>query len=157
MLKKIEGANPVVSIIMPVYNAEATVGRMVESILNQTFTDWELIAVDDGSTDRSGAILDGYAARRGGVWRPHVRMVETMRAAYTPYMPIRMTGWSRRCWPTWWHVPWIPARTLLLWTIMLTGTAVRHNVYASGRHRLCRLRCFVRFMPKTFLEVFVIN
>ena len=59
MLKKIEGANPVVSIIMPVYNAEATVGRMVESILNQTFTDWELIAVDDGSTDRSGAILDG--------------------------------------------------------------------------------------------------
>ena len=63
MLKKIEGANPVVSIIMPVYNAEATVGRMVESILNQTFTDWELIAVDDGSTDRSGAILDGYAAR----------------------------------------------------------------------------------------------
>ena len=59
MLKKIEGANPVVSIIMPVYNAEATVGRMVESILNQTFTDWELIAVDDGSTDRSGAILVG--------------------------------------------------------------------------------------------------
>ena len=51
MLKKIEGANPVVSIIMPVYNAEATVGRMVGSIVNH------------GSTDRSGAILDGYAAR----------------------------------------------------------------------------------------------
>lgn len=51
----------VVSIIMPVYNAERTVGRMVDSIIAQTYEDWELIAVNDGSTDCSGNILDLYA------------------------------------------------------------------------------------------------
>lgn len=54
--------SPAVSVIMPVYNAGNTVGRMVDSIIAQTFQDWELIAVDDGSTDGSGAILDRYAA-----------------------------------------------------------------------------------------------
>lgn len=51
---------PQVSIIMPVYNAAGTVSRMVDSILAQSFRDWELIAVDDGSTDDSGRILDKY-------------------------------------------------------------------------------------------------
>lgn len=53
--------NPIISIIMPVYNAGKTVTRMVDSILAQSFTKWELIAVDDGSTDNSGEILDAYA------------------------------------------------------------------------------------------------
>lgn len=53
----------IVSIIMPVYNAQSSVGRMVDSILAQTYTDWELIAVDDGSTDRSGEILDKYTLK----------------------------------------------------------------------------------------------
>lgn len=48
---------------MPVYNAQSSVVRMVDSILAQTFTDWELIAVDDGSTDRSGDILDEYEVK----------------------------------------------------------------------------------------------
>lgn len=54
---------PEISVIMAVYNAEETVGLMVNSILAQTFRDWELIAVDDGSTDRSGHILDSYAEK----------------------------------------------------------------------------------------------
>ena len=56
-------AAPKVSVIMPAYKVEAYVGRAVESILAQTLTDIELLVVDDGSPDNTGAILDGYAAR----------------------------------------------------------------------------------------------
>ena len=52
-----------VSIIVPAYNAEKTIGRCVESVLNQTYTDLELIVMDDGSRDSTGAILDAYAAK----------------------------------------------------------------------------------------------
>lgn len=53
---------PTVSIIVPVYNAEKGIRRCVDSILGQEFTDFELLLVDDGSTDGSPAILDAYAA-----------------------------------------------------------------------------------------------
>lgn len=52
---------PEISVIVPVYKAEAFIDRCVESILSQTFADFELILVDDGSPDSSGAICDGYA------------------------------------------------------------------------------------------------
>ena len=55
--------NPTVSIIVPVYNAERTIVRCVDSILNQEYTDFELLLVNDGSKDNSGAICDGYAAQ----------------------------------------------------------------------------------------------
>lgn len=55
---------PVVSVMMPVYNAARTVGAAVESVLGQTYPDWELIAVNDGSSDDSAAIIQGYADRR---------------------------------------------------------------------------------------------
>lgn len=54
---------PTVSIIVPVYNAERTIRRCIESILNQEYTDFELLLVDDGSVDASGAICDEYAVR----------------------------------------------------------------------------------------------
>ena len=54
--------NPTVSIIIPIYNAEATLHRCIDSVLTQKYTDFELILVDDGSTDSSPAICDSYAA-----------------------------------------------------------------------------------------------
>ena len=50
-----------VSIICPVYNAQKTLSRCVDSILSQSFEDWELILVDDGSTDGSSDVCDAYA------------------------------------------------------------------------------------------------
>lgn len=54
--------DPCVSIIVPVYNAEASLRRCVESVLNQEFTDFELILANDGSRDGSGGICDAFAA-----------------------------------------------------------------------------------------------
>ena len=55
--------HPTVSIIVPVYNAENTIQRCIDSILDQEYADFELLLVNDGSKDRSGEICDAYAAR----------------------------------------------------------------------------------------------
>ena len=55
--------NPQISIIVPVYNVEKYIRPCLDSILAQTFTDWECILVDDGSQDNSGKICDEYAAK----------------------------------------------------------------------------------------------
>lgn len=52
-----------ISVIVPVYNSEKTLARCVDSILSQTFSDFELLLIDDGSTDSSGKICDDYALK----------------------------------------------------------------------------------------------
>ena len=52
-----------VSIIVPVYNVEKYLERCLDSLINQTFKDIEIICIDDGSIDNSGKILDEYAAK----------------------------------------------------------------------------------------------
>ena len=54
---------PMVSIIVPIYNAEQYLRRCVDSILNQEYTDFELLLVNDGSTDASGDICEEYGDR----------------------------------------------------------------------------------------------
>lgn len=59
--------NPKISIIVPIYNAENCLDRCMRSIYAQTFTDYEIILVNDGSTDNSAALCRGYADRDGRV------------------------------------------------------------------------------------------
>jgi glycosyltransferase involved in cell wall biosynthesis len=66
LYSKVEDVNmnePLISIIVPVYNVALYIGECIDSCLNQTYTNIEIVAIDDGSTDESGSILDAYAAK----------------------------------------------------------------------------------------------
>ena len=94
---------PVISIIVAVYKAESCLRRCVDSLLAQTFQDYEILLVDDGSPDRSGEICDEYARKdnrvrvfhkeNGGV--ASARQCGMNNARYTL---TQMTGWNRICW-----------------------------------------------------------
>lgn len=84
------------SIIVPVYNVSSYLGECIESILAQTFTDFELILVDDGSTDGSAEICDSYAPRddrirvihkeNSGVVSARKAGIEAARGKYAGYV-----------------------------------------------------------------------
>ena len=57
---------PAISIVIPMYNAEKYIGECLDSILAQTFKDFEVIVVDDCSTDKSCEIVENYLKKRGG-------------------------------------------------------------------------------------------
>lgn len=65
--------NPLISVIVPVYNCEKYIARCVESLLRQSYSNVEVLLVDDGSRDQSGAICDGLAAMD-----PRVRVIHQM-------------------------------------------------------------------------------
>ena len=81
-----------ISVIVPVYNTEKYLDRCIQSVLAQTYTDFELLLVDDGSTDYSGAICDKYAEKdsrvrvfhkeNGGawfrVWAPNAKAISVV-------------------------------------------------------------------------------
>ena len=57
-------SSPLISVVIPAYNHERFVGEAVESVLDQSCSDLELIVVDDGSTDQTGDIVKGYSDKR---------------------------------------------------------------------------------------------
>ena len=57
---------PAITVIIPMYNAEKYIGECLDSILNQTFQDFEVIVIDDCSTDNSRAVVEDYAEKFGG-------------------------------------------------------------------------------------------
>ena len=78
-LRGIEGCilltlnKPMISVIVPVFNVEKYLSRCIESILQQTYKNIEIILVDDGSSDKSGAICDDYANKYGNIASYHQR------------------------------------------------------------------------------------
>ncbi|WP_336810475.1 glycosyltransferase family 2 protein [Bosea sp. MMO-172] len=64
-------STPALSVVLPVYNGERFLAEAIESILAQTFTDFEFIIINDGSRDGSGAIVDDYAARDARIRSVH--------------------------------------------------------------------------------------
>ena len=71
-MKQADNNSPVFSIIVPAYNTESYLPRCLDSILSQTYEDFELLLIDDGSTDKSGFICDEYALKD-----PRIRVFHT--------------------------------------------------------------------------------
>lgn len=78
-------SSPKISIIIPVYMAESYLHRCVDSIITQTFTDWELLLVDDGSPDHSGELCEKYASR---LQLPNKSFPQTKRRALLPHVNL---------------------------------------------------------------------
>lgn len=70
-------AEPAVTVLMPVYNAERFVAQTMDTVLAQTFGDFEFVIINDGSTDRSPEILQHYAKRDG-----RIRLVSRANTGY---------------------------------------------------------------------------
>ena len=68
---KRNGETPLVSIIVPVYKAEKTILRCVSSLVQQTYTNIEIILVENGSPDKSGEICDAFTDKR-------IRVIHTL-------------------------------------------------------------------------------
>lgn len=64
--------NGYLSVIIPVYNAESTIERCLESVLNQTYNDFEVILIDDGSTDKSYVLCERYAKKEKRITAVHI-------------------------------------------------------------------------------------
>lgn len=84
---------PGVSVIVPAFNAAWCIRRAVESVLAQSFRDFELIVVDDGSTDNTAAVLDGYGTdlrvvskRNGGLSSARNSGIEAANGHYIAFL-----------------------------------------------------------------------
>ena len=85
-----------ISVIIPVYNAEKYIARCLGSLQNQTCRDWEAVCIDDGSTDGTGALLDSLSAAdprirvihtpNGGVSRARNTALENVRGEYILFL-----------------------------------------------------------------------
>lgn len=67
--------NYLVSVIIPVYNVENYLEKCINSVLNQSYRNYEILLIDDGSTDKSGIICDKYAKKYKTISTFHKKIV----------------------------------------------------------------------------------
>lgn len=87
--------NSLISVVMPVFNARKYIERAIESVLQQSYTQFELILVDDGATDGSGEVCDGYALqdsrvivvhqKNGGISNARNRALQIAQGKYIAF------------------------------------------------------------------------
>ena len=134
--------NPLVSVVMTAYNEEATLADTIQSVLDQTYRNLELIVVDDGSTDSTSTIISGYAAKDPRVH--HVTSPVNVGLARAANLGIEALGgkWYARIdagdrWYPWkleMQMAYLAAHP----ETGLAGTwAIHHNV-VTGTERLAR-------------------
>ena len=88
--------SPMISVIIPVYNAEKTIARCIDSVLEQTYQDFEILLIDDGSTDGGGEICKTYADKdnrvryikkeNGGVSTARNRGIDEAKGKYLSFI-----------------------------------------------------------------------
>jgi len=92
--KKMTPLNPLVSIITPVYNAQKYIAQAINSVLSQTYKNWELIIINDGSSDNTEDIINSFCDERiivisqsnGGVSSARNRGLEIARGEYITFL-----------------------------------------------------------------------
>lgn len=77
---------PLVSVVMPAYNAEAFIGEAIRSVLAQTYANWELVVVDDASTDGTCAVVEAFAK-----YEPRIRLIRNAANCGSAFVP-RLTA-----------------------------------------------------------------
>lgn len=92
----VSASPPVVSVLIPAYNAERTIGEAIKSVQDQRFGNWELLIVDDASTDRTAQIAASFASdprvrllrneQRLGKWANHNRGAEAARGEFVKFL-----------------------------------------------------------------------
>ena len=96
---------PVISVVIPAYNAAGCIGETLDNILSQTMRELEVIVVDDGSTDGTGALLEEYRRRDPRVRRTAAPRRPATKESLWPgagifFLWTATTGWSRMHWPS---------------------------------------------------------
>ena len=77
--------DPLVSVVIPVYNVESYLHECVKSVVEQTYTNIEIILVDDGSTDNSGTLCDEFALSDSRICVFHKKMVDCLTLVITAF------------------------------------------------------------------------
>lgn len=78
---------PIVTIVLPTYNRAVLLSRAIKSVINQTYTDWELLVIDDASTDNTQAVLSDWAAKDS-----RIRVIRNEKNSYPDISKILNKG-----------------------------------------------------------------